>query len=387
MTKKLHVLIIPSWYPAYPGDISGSFFREQALALQNSGVKAGVIFPQVRSLRNIKDWFNLPYGLQKNVDLGLPTFRWHAINLTPRLVEIQRKNWIKYGLHLFDCYVKEHGRPDIIHVHSMINAGFLASKINEKYSIPYVITEHFTGYARKTVPSKTIKLLEPIVKKASICYAVSNEFSELLNKVYDTKRWGYLPNIVNDSFFKNELKNPNIYKFVNICFLDKKKRVDLLLNAFSLFLEDNQNVELVIGGDGPERQNLEQLSVDLGISNNVRFLGMLSRDQVVEVVSDSSCFVLSSDYETFGVVIIEALALGKPVIATKCGGPESIVTPLVGHLVEKNSVEALVKAMVLMYERQDDYNSEIIRNYCKENFSEKSVINRLVKNYNYILEN
>src|SRR5699024_9955006 len=96
---------------------------------------------------------------------------------------------------------------------------------------------------------------------------------------------------------------------------------------------------------GEEKANLLKLVRVLKIEEQVVFLGPLTREQVKEEVSSADAFVLSSKYETFGVVLIEALALGKPVIATKCGGPESIVTPEVGYLVENNSEEELSKAM------------------------------------------
>ena len=83
---------------------------------------------------------------------------------------------------------------------------------------------------------------------------------------------------------------------------------------------------------------LEALVQEKALTEQVTFLGSLTREQVRQEVSEADAFVLSSEYETFGVVVIEALALGKPVIATRCGGPESIVVPSVGYLVEILSV-------------------------------------------------
>ena len=95
----------------------------------------------------------------------------------------------------------------------------------------------------------------------------------------------------------------------------------------------------------------------------------------------SNAFVLSSEYETFGVVLVEALALGKPVIATKCGGPESIVTPEVGYLISKNSEKEMTDALLKLYQNWNKFNSLQIRQYCLENFSEKAVIGELTKIY------
>ncbi|MFX4528015.1 glycosyltransferase family 4 protein, partial [Acinetobacter baumannii] len=76
----MHILILPSWYPNFKGDINGSFFREQALALKENGNKVGVIYPQIRSLRDIKGIFIKPYGCHVENDDGVLTLRWHSVN-------------------------------------------------------------------------------------------------------------------------------------------------------------------------------------------------------------------------------------------------------------------------------------------------------------------
>jgi len=171
------------------------------------------------------------------------------------------------------------------------------------------------------------------------------------------------------------------FKFINVCFLTEKKKVDILIRAFSKSFKKNKNIKLEIGGDGPCLPELKKLAEQEGIADQVSFLGMLQRHEVLYRVSKANAFVLSSEYETFGVVLAEALALGKPVIATRCGGPESIVTAEVGFLVEKNSVNKLSQAMISLFERKDQFVARRIRKYCEINYSEESVIQRLGRIY------
>ena len=352
MNDKLHVLIIPSWYPTFSGDIGGSFFREQAIALKKRGCNVGVIYPQLESLRNWKKLIFSGKSSKYINDEGVNTFYSKSINI-PKLKNVNKEQYLYFGLSLFKKYIKENGFPDIIHIHSLINAGFLANEISKKYSIPYVVTEHSSAFARKLVTKKAIKKLAEVVKDSSKNIAVSDEFKKLLNNIFNVDDWVYLPNIVNDSFFQEDFskhENNKIFTFINICFLDKNKRVDLLINAFSVAFKGNKNIHLVIGGDGPVRMALEALVQEKALTEQVTFLGSLTREQVRQEVSEADAFVLSSEYETFGVVVIEALALGKPVIATRCGGPESIVVPSVGYLVEKNSVHEMASAMQHLYE-------------------------------------
>lgn len=385
--NKYHILLIPSWYPSFPGDINGSFFREQAIALTKYNHKVGVIFPQVKSLRNISKYLSQPRGLYSEIDTNVSTYRWYYLNTTPRMHTYSLNKWVNYGLKLFKKYLEDHGRPDVIHVHSMLNGAILANNIKERYNIPFLITEHSTAYARGLIELNKIPLLKSVLSNSSANIAVSNEFKELLNGYFKVNSWRYIPNIVNQEFLDLEINTKkNNFKYINICLLDPKKKIDNLIYAFDKVLKKYPNLLLEIGGDGSEKSNLEELVTELKINNNVKFLGKLTRDQVKVKMRESSAFVLSSEYETFGVVIIEALALGKPVVSTKCGGPESIIVPEVGLLVEKNSIEQLAMAMLNIYECIENYDASLIRNYCIENFSESAVINKITKVYSEILE-
>ena len=351
MKTPMHILIIPSWYPQFSGDIGGSFFREQAIALKKVGYSVGVIYPQVRSLREIKNILKKPYGLTKENDEGVSTLRWYTARYFPKAKSYNKNHWIRIALKLFETYVDEYGKPDIIHVHSMWYAGFAAQLISEKYGIPYVVTEHSTAFARNLIPLDEISSLKQVASDAKVCIAVSNEFSLLLNKLFETQKWTYIPNIVNDEFI-----------------------------SFEKTL-DTEEVRLKIGGDGPLMSELKILAKELGVESQVIFLGKLSRQQVKEEMALSNAFVLSSEYETFGVVLVEALALGKPVIATKCGGPESIVAPGVGCLISKNSEREMTNALLELHQNWNKFDAVQIRQYCVENFSEQAVVEKLTKIY------
>ncbi|WP_368559892.1 glycosyltransferase [Acinetobacter indicus] len=386
MKEPVHILIIPSWYPQSSGDIGGSFFREQAIALTKYGYKVGVISPQLQSLRKLKQYFSIPHGLHVELDEKIPTYRWYYLNTTPKLFKYNINKWVRNGMKLFEKYIEDHGKPDVIHVHSILSGAFLANEIKNKYNIPFLITEHSTAYARGLINNNRILFLKSVLLNSSANIAVSNEFKILLNNIFEVNSWRYIPNIVNQDFLDAEISNKNNnFKYINICLLDPKKRVDILIYAFNEVLKKYPNLLLEIGGGGSEKLKLEKLVNELNIEKNVKFLGKLTREDVKIKVRESSVFVLSSEYETFGVVVIEALALGKPVISTKCGGPESIIVPSVGILVERNSIHDLAKAMIYIYENSNQYKSKLIKEYCKENFSERIVVSKLANIYSEIL--
>lgn len=385
MKEPKHILIIPSWYPQFSGDIGGSFFREQAIALKKAGNKVGVIYPQVRSLKNIKKIFKKPYGLTVESDEGVNTLRWYTANYFPKVKGYNKNHWIKIALKLFETYIQKYGKPDIIHVHSMLYAGFAAQLVYEKYNIPYIITEHSSAFARNLVAKDILIALNPVVDQAKECIAVSQTFAKYLESQFPLRGWCYIPNIVNENFFTSvqEEKSEKLKKtrIISICHLNKNKNTELLIRAFAQLLIELPDIELVIGGDGEERLSLESLVSELKIEHAVQFLGALTRDQVKQEISKSSMFVVSSKYETFGVVVVEALALGKPVVATKCGGPESIINHNVGLLVENDSVTDLASGILHVSIHLDDYDADVLKKYCLDNFSEKAVVNKLTKIY------
>lgn len=388
--KKIHVLILPSWYPLMKDEIGGSFFREQAIALNDKGHNVGLIYPYDMTIKSYikKLLLNHKYP-EYEIDSGVSTYRSNYKVLPTRKKNLNEK-YLATGLQLFNKYINENGKPDILHVHSIFDAGFLAEEIKRLFNIPYVITEHSTAYSRELLNKDDLIKARSVVDNSSYCIAVSNEFAKLLNKYIGLSVWNYIPNIVNKNFINSELKykelnDGEIFKFINICLLHKKKNIDLLINAFYILSMELDNIILDIGGSGPDKKRLINLVNKLGIQNKVNFLGNLSRESVLKNIKDSDCFVLSSNYETFGVVLVEALALGVPVIATKCGGPESIINDESGYLVEKNSPLSMANKMMDVYKNKKGFNKKAIRQYCIDNFSEETIVKRIEDVYKNIL--
>jgi glycosyltransferase involved in cell wall biosynthesis len=187
-----------------------------------------------------------------------------------------------------------------------------------------------------------------------------------------------MPNSVSGLFTDSgvERKHGGGFRFCHVSFLDSKKNVDALIRAFASSFRNDATVSLVIGGDGPSGPALQKLARDCGILRQVEFTGKLSRRQVRDVLDRSDAFVLPSRFETFGVVLIEATAMGLPVIATRCGGPEDIVTERNGILVPVGDTAALGAAMLRMYETRACWDRQSIRDECHERFGADSLARR-----------
>ena len=144
--------------------------------------------------------------------------------------------------------------------------------------------------------------------------------------------------------------------------------------------------ELNIIGRGPEEANLKSLIEKCQLQDKVFLLGVKTPQEVSRLIADSDCLILTSRRETFGIVYIEAMAKGKPVIATICGGPESFVNESNGLLIPAEDVEATTKAIDYMVENVDKYDNAAIRQYCHDNFSEEAISQKIITVYKEVLE-
>lgn len=391
----MHILILPSWYPKDQRDIGGSFFREQAIALAKSGCQVGVIASALRSLRNPKSALIGPFGLSIENDCGVITFRNHGVDWLSKFFTANVMRLRSWGFEFFEHYRKCYGMPDIIHVHSMLSAGLLARDLSVRFNIPYVVTEHSSAFARGSLSAEKLRLAGVVANHAAARFAVSTPFASLLYSALGDEgcAWEVLPNIIEPRFFSAgphvataACRRNDRFVFLTVSYLKPQKRIDLLVSSFAHAFKGRNDVVLRIGGDGPERSALEAQVESLGLTRQVVFLGGLERDHVVREMTFCDAFVLSSQYETFGVVLAEALACGKPIVSTRCGGPQDIVTAADGILVPVDNVDALADAMQEIFRNIEAYDAKGISERAYKRFSEAAVVEQLKYAYRKVIQ-
>ena len=386
----MHVLIIPSAYPTEDAPLRGTFFKEQALALKEGNLKVGVIYSETRRVTGINANTLKKFHFQVNDSLenGVRTVRLQGWNILMMRNSLGINLWVKQTLKLFKLYIKKYGLPDLIHVHIGLYGGVAAKKIKEIYNIPYVITEHSSNVLNGTLNEYNKKLLKEAYDNADYLISVGEKLKTKMADYTDNEIC-VIPNIVNtDRFIINKSKKEkNKFRFVSVSFLNDNKNVDLTIKAFNKAFKGKEEYELYIAGDGAAREKLENLVKELNLDKQVKFVGSVSRNELPKFYNEGDCFVLPSKYETFGVVYIEALSCGLPIITTKCGGPEDFFTDDLGYMIEVGDEEALCKAMKDVVVNKDNFNNEAISKYIKNKFS-KVIISQEIKNtYNMVLEN
>jgi glycosyltransferase involved in cell wall biosynthesis len=298
---------------------------------------------------------------------------------------LRAKAIARLGWKLYRRYVEQHGQPDLVHVQSAVFAGCAALLIEEREGVPFLVSEHSSALADGTLGSSEMKILESVTARALRRFAVSESLARLLTAALPEQcgPWLVMPNMVREHFLSAELMAHSPHRFVlaHISLLGPEKRLDLVVNSFQRVAEAHPEAELWIGGDGPNRAACHRHVTELGLSGRVRFLGALSRSEVVATLSETDALVHPSDYETFSVVCLEALAMGVPVIATRCGGPEDFINDAVGRLVPVDDVASLAQAMEDVLLNQKAFDARRLRQECATRFSPSALTQRWEQQY------
>ena len=376
MNKEKKILILPSWYPPD----GGGFFKDHAEALNHNDFKVDVLVNRILGISR-HPFRDLIFSgrISEEMEGPLRVIR-SAYVRWPGLEKVNVNGWVDRYLELFEYYREKYGEPDIIITHSSIWAGYVASLIKEKYQIPYILVEHRSRFARDI--AATQKMIRewyfPYIRNSlayadkiiTVSEAIDNQLISISPGIRN--KISTIPNLIDIDFFTPpsipRQKQP--FVFLGFGILEDVKGFDILIEAFANFVKKNEGeFFLRIGGRGSKFRKLQALSRKFGVEDLVTLHGYVPRIEVKREMELANLFILPSRFEAFGVVLIEAMATGCPVISTFSGGPESIVKEHSGILVQPDDPVELEKAMEQIYLNYAKYNPEEIRNFVKKNYS------------------
>ena len=382
----IKVLFLPSFYQQPGRPVLGLFFKDQALMVKSAGIDVSLAYVEMRSLHqvSVRGLLKSRFQVTCTEEEGLLTLRqkgWNPLVQTT----LGGKIWSRLTQKIVNQFIKHFGAPDLIHAHNSLWAGFTAAKIADKHGIPYVLTEHSSLFLGNKAEDFR-EYISLATRKANRVLAVSQAQANRLADFNNGKPPIVVHNIVDTAFFSLPAEEPQRVPFVFLAIgnLYPVKGFHILLKAFALKFRGDPNVVLKIGGDGFQKADLVKLTQKLEIVKQVRFLGLLSRLQVRAAMWRSHSLVVSSFMETFGIVLIEAISTGLPVIATRCGGPEEIVTSKVGLLVEPANENQLACAMVKM-RHNSRFNRNVLRKHVLDRCSHAVVSKQLLSVYKQTL--
>lgn len=386
----MHILITTSWYPSEKST-NGVFVKEQGEALCRAGNKVTVLLITYSTFATWIKSFFLENKLSFDKSDFMEVIHKHVVFTLPgRLFkkpnEYFKRTIIHKSIARMDRCFSYAGKPDIIHHHCLSDNAYVTEALASEFKIPYVFTEHSNYFTYEELNKfnsfETFEDHKRFVQHASERIAVSEVRAKGYAAIFDAP-FIAISNMVQELFAGPIAltKKSEPFTFVCIANLDKRKRQDLLIRAFASAFKD-QPVRLQLVGNGHMENSYRQLADELAISNQVEFLGKQNRENVKRIFDEAHVAVLSSDQETFGIVLAEAMFRGIPVISTICGGPEEIVTPITGLLCPKGDEVALADAMQKMKIHYKDYAPDEIRKYAQSRFSEEIIVKKLELIYN-----
>ena len=401
----MNLFIIPSWYPhrCYPWE--GSFLLEQAQVIaamrpgwtvglslwgQGEGFVSSAHF--VKSPRCLFDALGLRAG-EHALAPNLVEFMTPALWWPERILGGNREALLAANRRNLERAVRRFGPVDVLHAHVSYPAGWLAMRLSAETGIPYVVTEHMGPfplpvYARRDGRLKSI-LREPL-ERAAARVAVSPMLAKTIAG-FGLPEPEFIPNLVDERrYTSGTAADPGHFTFFTLCAMDPGKGVSDLLKGAARFIgdlpeRDRPRVRFRVAGDGPLLGSLQREARELRLDSWVQWLGQLPREQARDEFARSDCFVLTSRHESFGIVFVEAGASGRPVIATRCGGPETIVTPGNGVLVGVGDIEGIAGALRFMFENGSSYDAERIRRETVERYGREAVVARLEAVYERVI--
>ena len=357
----------------------GVFELDQAKALLDAGHEVRFAAVDTRSLRRLR-----PLGCREYELDGISVV-YCAIPSGARPAWLAKRAQRRSGEIIWQRLEREAWIPDIVHAHfgtAMLSAA-------RRRGVPTVYTEHLSAANRDVVPDAELEREKSVCALADRVVCVSHPLAERIGRRNGIEA-RVVHNIVDAAFSaenKRKSENTETFGFVAAGSLIRRKGYDLVMSALAK-ARDRLSVPLALTsiGEGEERASLTALRDSLGLQECVAFTGPLSRAEMVEQYRRADAFVLASRLETFGVVYIEAMAMGLPVIATACGGPEDFVDDTNGLLVPTENVDSLADAMETMVLGFSRYDRAAIARTARERFSPRTIAGELDAVYRELME-
>jgi len=303
----MKVLYLTPWYPSEKDAMSGLFVQKHVEAVRAQGCDVRVIFSQS----------------------PLDTIR------------------------QYKALLDEGWKPDLVQLNVIQKQGLLALALLKKERIPYIIVEHWSGYlpengAFQKMPEFKRRFYRHVAREAEMVLTVSMPLQRAMKAAgFRAKRWGTIHNVVEEIFGHSAVsiqhsdvsRQPSDKKILLhvSCFDEKAKNVKGLLRAAKMLSEKRQDWQLVLIGTGVDYKEVRAYASEIEVPEGLlHWTGELSPQEVAEWMHRSDALVLSSRYETYGVVLAEAFVAGLPILSTPVGIAEDLGALIVSQEIAQH---------------------------------------------------
>jgi teichuronic acid biosynthesis glycosyltransferase TuaC len=394
----MNVLIVSRLYPLPKDPVLGIFVEEEARELArlcNVKVVSPVPwFPPLKLLPKWYDYSQLPLReMRKGLEIHRPRTMMFPRNILFLLLGfsfyLALRRWVDETNGDFPI--------DLIHAHTAYPDGFAAVMLGKALDLPTIITLHGGDVTLHFQHYFGRKLGLWAVSSASHVLVVSESLRRTVVDDYgaDREKITVIPNGVDVTRFEpipqREAQNrlglgADSFRMLYVGAITRSKGIEYLLRALRLLRKSQASAELVLVGEGDYQRQAMSLADEMGIAGSVTFAGQRPNEEIPLWMNACDLLVLPSLAEGFGVVLIEAMACGRPVVATACGGPEDIVTPQTGILVPPGDEFALSQALLDALSTGTRFSPDVIRQRAVDNYALDRISSRIMELYRQVLQ-
>jgi len=379
----MHILVIPSFFPPYGGE----FCLEQSKALLDMGHEVRIISNvQLSIRRSIREFLFFHHQRRFTAIQGIPLYQSYMRGI-PLMIRPNMQRWIRIVRSMYKDYVRQYGRPDILHAHCAKWAGYAAMLISEEESIPYVVTEHLSAmtfreeFGNDVEHTWQIPLLRKVYENADRVIPVSEEVVDALSPFFGKNyKWTPISNMIDVDFFSyrpRENREGRPVRFVCLGNYIYRKGYDILFEAFQIVHDQYPTACLYIAGDGTDGKACRKMYSHLSCATNIFPCGRLDKNAVRDLLYQSDSLVLATRDETQGLVLLEAMSTGIPVVTTDVV-PLNVRIHNGCNVVPVNNVKALAHGMCKVIQNPFKDGKEL-SNIVRERVSPQVIASQLDK--------
>ncbi|MEY8758003.1 glycosyltransferase [Chryseobacterium tongliaoense] len=374
----MKVLFISSWFPNKLEPTNGNFVQRHAEAVS--------LLHDVEILHAIGDFNQKEKFIFDDQEInGLRTLIiYYKNSKNPALNFLMRMKAYQLGFSKMN-------KPDLVHANVLHNNMLFAVYLKKKFGIPFVVTEHWTAFQEENLhkTSSNIKrIARYIARNAGYIFPVSNNLKESLKLLGITTPMKVISNVVDTEVFtiKPGAQHQGSIRFLHVSSLIPRKRPKDIIKAVHALHENGYQVSLEIGGDG-DTESLIDLIKEIGAEDYIKVFGMISYQEVAEKMQNSDYFILFSENETQGCVILESYACGKPVISTKVGGAAEFIIDGLGVGIEKNNTDQLYTTLENICKNGYSFKDENqIREFAVAGYSREAIAKQFTDIYHQLVK-
>ena len=369
------ILFISSWFPNKLEPTNGNFVQRHAESVSQ--------LHDVEILHSIGDSTQKETYLfdDKIVNDIRTLIVYYKNSKNPLLNFIRRMKAYKKGFSKMQ-------KPDLVHANVLHNSMLFAVYLKKKLKIPFVITEHWSGFLkmnRSQLSTSQLFIAKIIANSAEFVLPVSQYLLNDLKELNWKTKFKPIGNVVDTKLFHLKTAAERSFTFLHISNLIQLKNPDKIIAAVLKLRNEFDNFELHVGGDG-DVEKLNALVKNNKAESFIKTFPMLTLKEVSEKMRNSDCFVLFSDYENFPCVLLESLSTGTPVIASKVGGIPEIINDENGLLIS-SSEEDLYRAMKKVLQNKVVFDSaENLHDYIEDRFSMRVIARKFDEIYQNVLQ-